>query len=295
MATTPDKLFKYCSTDAALQILESRTLRWSSPIIFGDPLELDNNAQVNFDRDALLQSTIKLASAMIFAADKPRGDTPLINAIRRWREEERFTDPDEAETVLQELLSKMVDQSMLNIANLQQTWQDYNRTLRICCFCARPDNIVAWDRFGDNHRGVCFRFDTSNDAIAKHPQPVVYKNERPELAKLREQIDAILYNVPQKALPDFNALLSAKPLIRKPEQEWRCFRTSSNPESNDPQSWVDAVTFNSTELSAVCFGISTPLKEKTAILKLLQSNYPSARYYQANLASGRYELEIQKA
>lgn len=295
MATTPDKLFKYCSTDAALQILESRTLRWSSPIIFGDPLELDSNAQVNFDRDALLQSTIKLASAMIFAADKPRGDTPLINAIRRWREEERFTNPEEAEIVLQELLSKMVDQSMLNVAKLQQTWQDYNRKLRVCCFCARPDNIVAWDRFGDNHRGVCFRFDTSNDAMAKNPRPIFYKNERPELAKLREQIDAILFNVPLNVIPDFENLLSVKPLTRKPEQEWRCFRHSDTLGGNDPRSWVDAIAFNNTELSAACFGISTPLNEKKAILKILQSNYPSARSYQANLASGRYELEIQKA
>lgn len=295
MATRPDSLFKYCTDAAALQILDSGTLRWSSPVLYRDPLELDYNSRIGFDRDILLQSMIKLASAMIFAADPPQGDTPLINAIKRWREEGRFGNPGEAENVLKELLSKMVDQRMDAIAKIVDNWRDFNRHIRVSCFCNRPDNATAWDRYGESHRGICFRFDTHPQASISNPRPVIYQEQRPQLTELRENIDTILFNLPQKFPPDFEQLLSIKPLFRKQEQEWRSFRRADAEVSEDDmRKWSELIAFNPEELSAVCFGIATPEKVKKAVQLLVDKKYPAARLYQATLTDGRYELEIQK-
>jgi len=293
---TPEKLFKFCSTNTAEKILRSSTLRWSSPVVFGDPMELNHASPVSFDRDSLLQAAIKLASSMIFANDSPRGDTPLINAIRRWREEERFGAPDEAEIVLQELLSKMVDQRMLTIQKQHQQWIEYNRNVRVCSFSTRPDNTVAWERFGNNHKGVCLRFHCGGDASVKHPWQIKYVNARPEISNLKEQIDAILYNLPANNSPDFSQLQLVKSPTKKLEQEWRCFRqTEKNTINDDSATWVDDITFPSSELSAICFGIDTSPADKETLRRLAKDNFGAARCYQANLANGKYDLEIQKA
>lgn len=295
MANQPEKLFKYCSISTAVQILESRKLRWSSPSVFNDPLELNHLTEANFDRDALLQATIKLASSMIFSSSNPRGDTPLINAIKRWREEERFEDPEEAETVLGELLAKMVDQRMLLVKQFVETWQQYNKQTRICCFTSRPDSVVAWDLFAQSHSGVCFRFDASGDASAADASPIEYRNQRPELVDLRMQIDAILYNQPMDDHFDFSQFLRIKPPSRKLEMEWRCFRKSPNVDiGSDFKQWTDDIEFQAEELSAVCFGIDIKDKDKEHIQRLLKGQYTNARSYQANLAAGKYDLEIQK-
>lgn len=296
MTQTPEKLFKYCSANAAMEILNRQSLRWSSPAAFNDPLELGPFTAVNFDRESLLQATIKLASSMIFSPSAPSGDTPMINAICRWREEDRFTDAEEAETVLRELLSKMVDQRMQTIARLHDSWKAYARKVRVCCFCSRPDNTVAWDRFADNHSGVCFRFDSGSHATAANPKPVNYSNSRPEIANLREQLDALLYNLPLSDTQDFEPLLLAKSLTRKPEQEWRSFRMATQPVTDEnPGTWFEERPFDAAELSAVCFGIDTSDTDRKAITEIVKTRYSAARCYQANLANGKYDLEIQKA
>jgi len=291
---SPDKLFKYCSAPTAAKILGNKTLRWSSPVVFGDPFELSHKTSINFDRDAILQSTIKLATAMIFASERPRGDTPLINAIRRWRDEERFSAPEEAETVLGELLSKMVDYRMDSLKKFHSQWVEYTRKIRVCCFSSRPDNTVSWDLFAAQHRGVCLRFQASNTAKTSEPKPVQYKNSRPVLATLKQQIDAILYNLPT-AEPHFDELYSVKSPARKLEQEWRCFRQTNNESAGkDTDHWFDDYAFPAEDMTAVCFGIQTSEKDKKKIEDIVNKHFPAARCYQANMANGKYELEIQK-
>jgi len=295
LAKIPDNLFKFCTAAGALQVLDSESLRWSSPVLYKDPLELDHNSRIGFDREILLQSAIKLASGMIFTADTPHGDTPLINAIKRWRDEGRFATPEEAEGVLKELLTKMVDQRMGAISQTLEDWRHFNRHIRICSFCSRPDNVTAWDQFAEYHRGVCFRFDIHPHSTFNAPKPIVYKEQRPQLADLRENIDTILFNLPQQLTPSFEQLLCIKPPVRRYEQEWRCFRkTSSETVTDDVRTWAENITFNTEELSAVCFGIATPEKVRNAIKKLVEKKFPATRLYQTSLTNGRYELEIQK-
>jgi len=296
VASRTEKLFKYCSIETAKQIITGLSLRWSAPIVFADPLELNHTTHFNLETESLLQATIKLAASMVFASSTPNGDTPLINAIRRWREDERFAAPEEAEGVLRELLSKMVDQRMLVIEEFHRQWMDYNRKIRICSFSSRPDNMTAWDLFADGHRGVCLRFDCTEQSSTRQPRQVEYSNNRPELIKLRDQVDAILFNIPQNQNFVFESLFSLKAPHRKQEQEWRCFRKTSHSDTGEnPMNWVDDVPFDPTELSAACFGIETSEADKKSIIALMKEHLGVARSYQTNLAAGKYELEVQKA
>ena len=291
----PSSLIKFCNAATAETILSSKTLRWSAPYLFGDPFELDQETSFEFDKPELLENTIKLCSAMIFAREQPKGETPLITAIRRWRDEERFSSPEEAESVLKELLSQMLDQRFELLNKMLSAWRQYNKTIRICSFSAKPEIIPCWQRFADNHRGIAIRFESNEYVSTKNPVPIEYEQERPELTTLRNQISGLLYNTPDTSKDKFQLMLQRKPIANKSEQEWRCFRQSPKQDiTDDPNDWFDDIKFERSEVSAVYFGLQTSEEVKARILSIIKQDFSAAKLFQSHLGKNKYEIEMIK-
>lgn len=293
----PDTLVKYCSASTAKIVLASQSLRWSAPHLFSDPFELNYQSQLNFDPHILLQAAIKMTSAMIFGRDDPVGGTPLIAAIRRWRGEERFQSPEEAEVVLKELLAQVVDQRQLQLDKVMADWRKFTRNLRICSFSAKPDNLMSWQNHGDQHRGIAIRFQTGEFTGFPRPTKVNYGVTRPEITTLKEQMAAILYNdrvVPQE---DFYEKFTTKPATCSGEQEWRCFFEEHDTAAAPPpaeQVWHKNVRFELSEVKAVYFGAFTPTDVKREIYDLIKARYAQAKLFQAKTVPGRYEIEFER-
>lgn len=291
-----DSLIKFTDRESATRLLSDRKLRWSAPDLFDDPFELSSRSGLNFDTYSLLDSTIKLASSMIFAPEQPKGDSPLINAIRRWREEERFASADDAHSVLRELLGKMVDyrQSQLEVATAK--WQEYVRKVRICAFSAKPDNVTAWELFADNHRGVAIRFAGTAEPLAS-AKAVVYQTERPQLTSLREQLGAILHNRKDTMVERFKDHWFTKGVHRKQEQEIRCVQLSTRdiPVTDmASEEWYDDLPFPAELVTAVFFGLRTDEDTKDRITGLIQEHYSHAKIFQAVAGKVGYTLEFEK-
>ncbi len=293
----PAALVKFCTAETAKKILSSQTLRWSAPSRFDDPFELNHETQLNFDPHSLLDSAIKMASSMIFAPDDPKGNTPLINAIRRWREEERFHSPDEAVDVLRELLSQVVDHRQKTIDQMMTEWRKFTRTLRICSFSAKADNLSAWQYFADHHKGVAIRFHTGEFNQLKQAVKVEYKTVRPEITTLREELSVVLGGAPHNAQGDFMEKFSIKPTFCSSEQEWRCMdqiQEQPGETPTDEHEWFEDRRFERSEVDAVYFGAYTPTAEKKDIYGLIKEKYSQAKVFQAKAAMGKYELEFEK-
>lgn len=266
------------------------------PDRFGDPFELSARSTFNFDTHSLLDSTIKLASSMIFAPEQPKGDSPLINAIRRWREEERFNSPEEAHGVLRELLTKMVDYRQVQLDMAQAKWQEYVRKVRVCCFIAKPDNVNGWELFGDSHQGVAIRFALA-DSPLNSARAVVYQTERPQLTSLREQLGAILHNRKDAVVERFKDHFFIKGNHRKQEQEWRCLIHSEQDvpiSHDDPVEWYDDLDFATHQVTGIFFGIRTPENTRSDILSLIQERYPQAKSFQATPGKIGYTIEFER-
>lgn len=296
-ADKPDSLIKFTDSTAALAILAEQKLRWSSPDRFGDPFELSCKSDFNFDLQFLLDSTIKLASSMIFAPEQPKGDSPLINAIRRWRDEDRFRTAEEAHGVLRDLLTKMVDYRHDQLLAAHAKWQEYVRQVRVCCFSAKPDNVTAWEAFADQHRGIAIRFALAGSEAFASAKPVVYQMERPQLTSLREQLGAILHNRRDTIVERFKDHFFIKGSHRKLEQEWRCQITSPSDVSiadMDPAQWYDDIAFAPTQITGVFFGINTDDEIKNQVCKIVQERYPHAKILQAVLGKTGYTIELEK-
>lgn len=299
----PETLSKFCTADAAARILTSRTLRWSSPHLLGDPFELDHRTGLAFDPHMLLDEVVRSTIAMIFSPTPPHGNSPLINGIRRWRDDGRFETPAEAEasSALLELLSKLVDQRQVDIDTLMADWRRFTRHLRICSFSAKPDNLSCWQRHADNHRGAVVRFHVHelgvNPDVEDALRPMEYRQIRPEITTIKEQLNAAIYHERPNLQAGFLDKLLCKSAIASSEQEWRCFyhalNESSSKSTND-MDWFDDRPFAGQAVSAIYLGAYMSVEDKKTLLDLQQEFYPRARIFQAQPVHGKYDIEFVK-
>lgn len=293
-SNTPDFLVKYCSASTGATILNTRTLRWSAPNLYGDPFELNHTSSLNFDPHILLQAACQTAIGMVFSKDSPKGSSPLLNVIRRWRTEERFASPEEAEEVLRDLLSRMVDSRQTVIDKLMADWRQFSRSVRICSFSTKADNLSSWDRFADRHRGIAIRFACGDDTQLVDPQPVRYKKNRPEITNLKEQLGCILHNESFDAQDHFIDNLCLKPTINSDEQEWRLFNKSGVDIDSDDQKWFDDKPFERAQISAIYLGACMSAIDKRSIYNIAKEHYPKAKVFQSKIVSGKYEVEFER-
>jgi Protein of unknown function (DUF2971) len=291
-----DSLYKFASATTALQILETQQLRWSAPECFGDVLELSSTPPLGFDTSTLLDATIKLASSMIFAPENPKGDSPLINAINRWREDERFRSPEEANSVLRELLTKMVEYRAELLQSSLAKWQAYARNVRICCFCEKLEPLAVWDQFADSHRGVALRFNNAS-ADWTNLRPVIYQGERPQITTQREQLSAILHYRQDNMSTRFIEHYLIKSSHRKQECEWRASRMSTNEvpiSDTNSATWFNDVGFTKETLTELYFGAAIDPIKKQQIMSLMKTKYPQVKLYQGQVSKTNYALEFER-
>lgn len=290
-------LYKFCSAESAKLILSGQTLRWSVPDLLNDPLELGHTSELAFTQADLIKGAVKLATNMIFSRDAPSGNAPLLAAVRRWRDEDRFDSPEEAEGVLQELLSQMVGQRQEAIDEIMANWRTYTNKLRICCFCSKWDNLTQWQLGAQNHTGVALRFQLQDTKSFGQPQAVKYVNDRPAITTLAEQLRAVINHEQGPAQKSFEEKFTAKATIYKPQQEVRCFHGLTNDDpapAEDPNQWFLDREFEAESLKGVYFGLNTSLQDKQAIWDLVKKNYKLVKIHNTQLLLGKYELEAER-
>lgn len=294
----PDTLAKFCSASTAEKILSSQRLRWSAPHLLCDPFELTHKTTLNFDPLTLLQGVIRTATGMIFSREEPRSNSQLANVIRRWRDEERFATPEEAEEVLTELMARMVDQRQASIDETMADWRRFTRELRICCFSSKPDNLPSWQRFADSHRGVALKFRCGEYTALPEPQAVEYSPNRPEITTFKEQINAILHHEEVNVQSRFLGKFLIKPPMAGDEHEWRCFfhaKDHASSRENDDSLWFDDRPFEKSDLNSVYLGAFMPPSAKQRLTNIVQERYPNAKIFQAQPIAGKYEIEFTRA
>jgi hypothetical protein len=237
-----------------------------------------------------------MASAMIFSPDDPKGSTPLINAIRRWRGEERFESPEEAHDVLRDLLSRVVDYRQKSIDQMMSDWRKFVRTLRVCCFSEKVDSISAWQNYAGDHKGIAIKFDTGEYSSIKNSIPVSYKPTRPQISTLNDEMSIIIAGEKHVAQNDFQNKFTIRSPLYSSEKEWRCF--DSQPEqpgatSSDDAEWFDDKKFERSDVMSVYFGCNTPAQDKKEIYSLLKDKYGQTKIFQSKPSASAYELEFE--
>lgn len=294
---TPDSLYKFVSVDAARQILADGTLRWYSPELLDNPWFVGHTAELGFDHMMVNKAMLTAAVSMIFARDMPPGNKehPLYKAICRWRSEDRFNDENEAYEALSELLAPTPDTLREKLKNITKAWRDVVSNSRVVCFSESPKDMLSWQQYANQHRGLVLRFDCV-EALAT-PKPVEYTNQRPHLTTIREQVNDLV-GIEKAVVQDkFQSKLLTQPKYLSHEKEWRCIQLMAEEDldcGEDVEDWYMDEPFPNDSLRAVYLGFKMSQQDRQTISQLIQTGYPTTAIYTAKPVDEQFEVEFEK-
>ena len=274
----PKSLVKFSNAETTLAILNKGTLRWSTTQHLGDPFEYNHHSLLNFDRNSLFKAVIQTATSMIFSRTMPPGHSPMLVAIRRWRDEERFSTREEAMTVLKELCAQMVKQRYIDVDQIQYDWQQFASTSMVCCFYESHENPRLWQSFGDGHKGAAIKFKCTDYTALSEPYRIKYQKERPVIASLKDQVDYIISRRPSTPQANFLDLFITKSNLFRDEKELRCFI------ERKVEGDFEEIPFDKNDVEAIYLGALSSNEFREQITEIANEHYPGARIYHARPA-----------
>ena len=184
--------FKYCTAETLIKIINNRSVKWSSPIIFNDPFDLQTEFRFGFEVQEITKTLTDELVKLVFDEEEPTGDLnhPLFamtmwsrsNRHKRSKEEfVKFMQPaaDEGEKNGIETLKRI---------QAQAWWIDFRQKLRVYCVSETHDDILMWSHYSDCHKGAVIK----HKCLAEHDRaicaavPIEYDTDIPIIANLEE-------------------------------------------------------------------------------------------------------------
>jgi hypothetical protein len=135
--------FKYVSCETAKAILSNNTLRWSSPILFNDPFDIQFDLHAEVNREAVKSKALRRLWHVIHS-DEPVPNGNILGKTIAARKNTLRKVP------FQEFENKSADAIEKGLDNLSKQLPEFHETLRntycrakILCFSETEDNWAA--------------------------------------------------------------------------------------------------------------------------------------------------------
>ena len=142
----------------------------------------------------------------------------------------------------------------------------------VLCLCERADNILMWSHYGDEHRGVCLKFDGYYPFFAR-AQKVEYPPERHPVNVFRDSPDqqmkaSVLHKYDQWAY----------------ENEWRIVDPNAGAHPFPPESLI-----------GIIMGASISPSDELTVRRWHATRAPSLTLERATPSKSTYELTAERA
>ena len=154
---------------------------------------------------------------------------------------------------------------------LHSIFMEQVKTSGVACYSKNYDNILMWSHYSDNHKGVCVKFNKSDQEFFKISSEVKYTDKFPDSQELLDAKDPSTF------------LFSTKSDCWSYEQEVRVIKPITG-----------LVSFKPDSLEAVYFGVKCSNTAIQEIRDLVAKNYHKVSFYKMELSGDRFALEVQK-
>ena len=155
--------YKYATPEAALAILKARSVRYSSPLLFNDPFDVQSGLHFDFDLGTLHSKVVDRLHQLVEAPEEPPVDSEdawgkaLILARKHFPEygfpHERW---EEITSPLFNQILELMDQTQ---KGYQANWRDVLLPgIRLFCVSEEKDNLLMWAHYASHHTGCVFEF-----------------------------------------------------------------------------------------------------------------------------------------
>lgn len=183
-------LYKYMSGEGAIRLFRSGMVRFTQPIEFNDPFEmqpfikgladeptLENQFRDGFGKTLDPQIDEMLSKLRLTAEQKSKIDRGSIHQTVQSQAPEALG----LFKKLAQLVTPLVD---------RQIYKTVNENLGAFCLTEKPDDLLMWAHYADHHRGAILEFDQNNEFFNRrlgpqddfrHFKKVTYTQDRPNV------------------------------------------------------------------------------------------------------------------
>ena len=296
MAPGKRPFFKYATPGATVAILESGKVRYSSPLTFNDPFDVQCGLHFDFDIRTLHDKVIDKLEVLASSSTEPPVDPEdiwgkVVLEARRYFPKHGFP-----KTRWRELTSRSFQDLE---STIRQTQEDYRRHwsekllpgLRVFCVSEERDNLLMWAHYAQAHRGAVLEFWSlpEEDNPLSVAEPIEYLDHPPPFFTEAEWIDDFMGIKKLNSSALYRKYAYAKSRYWEYEKEWRVWYPFSTTGK------YDYTPINPKELRAVYLGCQAEPDFKSKVLEQVKIKFREARVYQAKKSESHYRLEYTDA
>lgn len=284
--------FKYCTAETLKKIINNRSVKWSSTVIFNDPFDLQTEFRFGFEVQEITKALTDELAKLAFDDEEPTGDLnqPLF-AMSMWARSNRHkSSKEDFVKFMQPAADEGEKNGIEGLKKIQAWWIDYCQKLRIYCVSETNDNLLMWAHYSDCHKGAVIKHKCliEHDRALCAAVPLEYDTDIPIIANLEEYIKH-LTGQKELALDNlFTKFATTKSTHWAYEKEWRCIGRDSQNDGN----LFEFVNILPEEIEGIYFGCKMPKNEQNEIQNLITGDFSHVKLFQAHKHPKRYELEF---
>lgn len=252
--------YKYTNTDTAKAILTHQSFRFSSPINFNDPFDIQSKLYTEFDINTF--SSIVMSRIKDYVKGKrliPDSRSSEGNGISDLKKAIELTGIHESkiEPFLIPLIEEATKRFKKSLDYHNAVWLKGMKQSRVFCVTETNDNLLMWSHYAQDHRGVVFEIENINEEgnILSTIKSVSYNDKPISYFSLEELINWTIFQIE----PDFSKIMYSAHAWHKSkhweyEKEWRVVEICC--ESETPKLYLDR-KFIPKQLKSIIFGCKT--------------------------------------
>jgi hypothetical protein len=248
-----ESFYKYMSAETAKIVMASRSLRWSSPILFNDPFDVPREIAFGISAEDVKRAMGEHLGRLIEAPPDSLDD--LGPKIRLLIETAKNRLTSEARCQMAARIRQSSNDNNPSSDSMElfrHQWRSWIPDFRILCLCESHEHVAMWYHYADKYRGVALelRCDDQLDSAWLSALPVTYPEDKPNIF-FAEGWAKLLTKPIESAIKE---LLQVCTYTKSPdweyEHEWRV-ATFKRP--SDAGNYTD-YKFNERELAGVYLG-----------------------------------------
>ena len=273
--------YKYVTAETALEILKNQTFKYSSPVTFNDPFDMQTKLHYGFSDSEIMNAIYEKLYELIHSKNEPKGD--LNNSFFReihktWQMEQNSTKK-MTKSIWKQMTGKITEETKdiasQYIHEMETTWQFISNNSVVFCVAEKPTNLLMWAHYAKDHTGIVFKLQCRPelDTPLCIARKVNYSKEPPIIAEKNEYVKSIIGQSKTDDQSIFYKMFLTKSCHWKYEQEWRVFippegiQNEVMPENGENWKGIHKfLPFYPQELHSIYFGCKMLEKDKDSIL-----------------------------
>lgn len=273
--------FKYYNFDVVKLVLKNKTVKWSSPVIFNDPFDLQVDIDYDFQMEDMKETLLEEITRIVYSEKEPAGNSKnnsfaMLLELRNYRKKvsvEKFKD------LFGPAINKGAENAQIALEEGRSMWKKFRNRLRVFCVSEINDDLLMWAHYSDCHTGAVLKLKClkgKNRALSA-AVPVQYQEDLPKLATKKEFIKDLTGQIELNADNSFKVFATTKSVHWDHEKEWRCIVLDS---SSNGQLYEYGRILPQ-EIESIYLGCKMKIEKQEEILSMLIGDLNHVQVYKA--------------